>query len=266
VVAPVEGVVRAGAGCAAGDDEGVRNLFVALVTVLVLAGIAMLNPTGVPVEVRDLLGFGPSRLEDPPEVPGSGSFRFMQHQPGQPRVPVAYDPCQPIRVEINTEGTDDEHRARGIVLYAMREVSRATGLRLTYVGASTDRPSPGAPSRTVFGKAEPVLVAFADSEEVPELKGRVAGIGGSTSIRRSGWSVYVSGRVTLDSGTVNWLFRQRGGTGLARAIAMHELAHLVGLAHVPDESELMNPENGGRLDFGPGDLRGLALLGRGRCA
>lgn len=241
-------------------------MLVGLVTVLVLAAIAVLNPSGVPVQVRDLLGFGPTRLAEAPQVSGAGSYRFMQHQPGRPREPVAYDPCKAIRIEINTDGVDDEHRARGIVLAAMKEVARATGLRLEYAGTSSDRPSPGVPSRTVLGRAEPVLVAFATSKEVPELKGRVAGVGGSTSVRRNGWAAYVSGRVTLDAGTINWLFRERGGTGLARAIAMHELGHLVGLAHVSDETELMNAENGGRLDFGPGDLRGLAELGRGRCA
>lgn len=241
-------------------------MLVGLVTVLVLAAIAVLNPTGVPVEVRDLLGVGPSRLADAPEVSGDGTYRFMQHQPGRPEVPVTYDPCQAVRVEINTEGVDEEDRARRMVLHALKEVSTATGLRLQYVGTSTERPRPGAPSRTVLGRAEPVLISFATSEEVPELKGRVAGVGGSTSVRHNGWAAYVSGRITLDADTINDLFRQRGGTDLAGAIAMHELGHLVGLAHVRDETELMNAENGGRLDFGPGDLRGLAELGKGRCA
>jgi hypothetical protein len=243
----------------------VRNVLVGLVTVLVLAAIAVLNPSGVPVEVRELLGVGPSRLADPPEVEGSGSYRFMQHQPGQPGVPVTYDPCQPIRIEINTDGVDEPDRARGILLSAMEEVSSATGLRLEYAGPTSDRPSPGAPSKTVFGRAEPVLLAFATSDEVPELTGRVAGVGGSTSLRRGGWATYVSGRVTLDSDAINPLLRRRDGTAWVRAIAMHELGHLVGLGHVRDETELMNAQNGNVTDFGPGDRRGLAELGRGRC-
>ena len=59
---------------------------------------------------------------------------------------------------------------------------------------------------------------------------------------------------------------QSGGLEVARAIAMHELGHLVGLAHVDDERELMDAQNHGQVDFGPGDRRGLARLGRGRCA
>ncbi len=46
---------------------------------------------------------------------------------------------------------------------------------------------------------------------------------------------------------------------------MHELGHVVGLNHVHDRRELMNGANLGRTVFGPGDRRGLALLGQGPC-
>ena len=46
----------------------------------------------------------------------------------------------------------------------------------------------------------------------------------------------------------------------------HELAHVVGLNHVDDAAELMYPEGiPGVVAFGPGDLTGLARLGRGQC-
>lgn len=46
---------------------------------------------------------------------------------------------------------------------------------------------------------------------------------------------------------------------------MHELAHVVGLDHVDDPTQLMYAENSGQLDFGAGDRAGLALLGTGEC-
>jgi predicted Zn-dependent protease len=46
---------------------------------------------------------------------------------------------------------------------------------------------------------------------------------------------------------------------------LHELGHLVGLAHVQDEHELMYAENIGQLDFGRGDLAGLARVGATAC-
>jgi predicted Zn-dependent protease len=46
---------------------------------------------------------------------------------------------------------------------------------------------------------------------------------------------------------------------------MHELGHVVGLAHVDDPTELMYERNEGRSDWGPGDLTGLEALGKGLC-
>jgi hypothetical protein len=54
--------------------------------------------------------------------------------------------------------------------------------------------------------------------------------------------------------------------GLAQATVMHELGHLVGLAHTSDRTQLMFSETLPNVkDFGAGDLRGLALLGTQPC-
>lgn len=76
---------------------------------------------------------------------------------------------------------------------------------------------------------------------------------------------YLTGRVVLDVDTFTRLSRKPHGRPIAQAIVMHELGHLVGLAHVDDPGELMHSSNLERLDFGPGDRAGLALLGQGPC-
>jgi hypothetical protein len=81
----------------------------------------------------------------------------------------------------------------------------------------------------------------------------------------SGASYYATGVVALDAPDFRNILSRPGGHAEARAIVMHELGHLVGLAHVHDPHELMNERNVGQLDFGPGDLRGLAALGAGPC-
>jgi hypothetical protein len=198
-------------------------------------------------------------------VHGDGTYRFLQHQPGDPDEPVTYSPCEPVEVVINPDGTDDPDLAREVVLEALEQVAEATGLRMDYLGDSDDRPRWRSTTQPVFGGARPVLVSFATEDEVPELEEQVAGVGGSASVRRDGVSTYVTGQVTLETDTFNDLLSDPDGVAVARAITLHELGHLVGLAHVDDERELMNAHNRGQLDFGPGDREGLAELGRGPC-
>ena len=53
--------------------------------------------------------------------------------------------------------------------------------------------------------------------------------------------------------------------GFFGSILLHELGHLVGLDHVPDEGELMYPQSITQTTYGPGDREGLARLGAISC-
>ena len=53
---------------------------------------------------------------------------------------------------------------------------------------------------------------------------------------------------------------------IVRAVMLHELGHLVGLDHTSDRHQIMFSESQYNvLDYGGGDLRGLALLGKQAC-
>jgi len=114
----------------------------------------------------------------------------------------------------------------------------------------------------------PVLVAWTTPEVDHGLEGAVVGLGGSTRVSDtiSGRLRYVTGTIALDTPAMRRVLQRSDGVLAARAIVMHELGHVVGLGHVDDPGELMYDDNVGRTDFGPGDLRGLAILGRGACA
>ncbi len=116
----------------------------------------------------------------------------------------------------------------------------------------------------------PVLIAWTNPNEYPTLAGDIAGYGGSASTFVVGSGnpdrVFVSGAIALDAPQISDIFKDPKGTAEVVAIVEHELGHVVGLKHVTDKTQIMYPEGQPGVDaYGTGDLRGLALLGRGSC-
>lgn len=234
--------------------------------VATMAAIAVLTLVAGHYGLAD--GLGPLTGGGGPRVDrsGPGTFRFIAHQPGDVDRPVTYDSCERVRVRLNPDGGPDDSEA--IVRDAIRTVADATGLELVWDGRTDARPSVRGRSAGPLGRlrGSSVLVAFATSKEVPALKGDVAGIGGSTRVTDgTGRSRYVGGEVTLNEDAFAHIRPRADGRDEAEAIVLHELGHVVGLDHVQDRGELMNAENLGLDDFGPGDRTGLAALGRGPC-
>lgn len=236
-------------------------------TVAIVAVVVALGTSGVTRATRDLLGFGPEPLAEVPLLSeGDGSYAFMMTQPGTSRQPVAYDPCRRIEVVVNPE--DAPSSWKDLVETAMRHVEEWSGLKLELVGETDEEPSGERPLKDPARYGEgysPVLVSWADDDEIPGLAGDVAGLGGSAAITMLGRSVFVTGQVTLDEDVFEQLQRRPDGKAQAQAIIDHEFGHVVGLDHVDDPGELMDADNTGQLTWGPGDRAGLSRLGRGRC-
>lgn len=229
-----------------------------LITLVLLAGVLLVSPSTSADRVRALVGLGDDRLLDVVDVRGgAGAYRFLRTQPGGG--PVSYDPCREIEYVVNPAGAPEDYRS--IVAESVAEVSRATGFRFTDAGTTDARPFAGARS---FGRS-PVVIGWATPEQEPRLAGDVAGVGGSTAIERMpGRQTFITGSIALDRDVFSDLAARDDGVG-ARAVLMHELAHVVGLAHVDDPSQLMYAKNTGRTTFGAGDLAGLARLGAVAC-
>lgn len=231
---------------------------------LLFLGLIVFATQQLGIPLAQLLGSEDRRLAEAPDVrPGGGSFAFMQTQPGRPGVPVTYNPCRPIEVVVNPELEPDV--TEELIPEALDRMAEVTGLVFELVGETDERPD-SAREDTSRGPS-PVLISWSTPEETPELEGDVAGIGGSLAVGTSisNRLTYVTGTVTLDAPALDQLMDRADGLTQVRAILLHELAHLVGLAHVDDTNELLHPSNSGRVDFGPGDLEGLALLGSGLC-
>jgi hypothetical protein len=241
-----------------------RKVFAPVAALGLTLAILFVAPGVAPVAVRNAFGLGPHRLGRPPVVHAGGVYQFMAKQPGAGAQPVAWDPCEPVHYEVNTAGAPPH--AMALVSGAIREVSRATGLKFEYEGLTDARPRWKSSELPFLTARRPVLVSWATESEVPQLAGQVAGIGGPLARpARDGRLHYVSGGVTLDSASFAALDAQPEGASLQRAIVLHELGHLIGLAHVSDPAELMYADNVGHLDYGPGDRTGLAQLGSGPC-
>lgn len=244
---------------------GVIALVIALVA---LAGMVVAVPSLVPTPIRSAIGLGPKRIAPAPSISASGSYAFLAHQPGDSQAPVGYDPCRVIHLRVNLDRAPEG--ALALVSEATSRIEQATGLRFSYDGTTEARPQwKNASVPILLGRAHstPVLVDWATPGDVPELAGDVAGIGGSIPVADSGGRVrFVTGGISLDADLFEVLSRTEDGRREALAIVMHEFGHVVGLAHVHDPAELMNEDNLGLLDFGPGDLAGLARVGSTSCA
>lgn len=194
-----------------------------------------------------------------PDAPGR--YAFMRVRPDGS--PVTYDPCRPIHVVINP--ADAPPGGEQSVHNALARLSTATGLYFLVDGHSDQAPLTGRPDRDDDGWA-PVLIGWGTERTNPTLAGSVAGLGGSVAVSVDGPETerYVTGEVLLDADAMRGFGSVRGHLDM-ESVAVHELAHVLGLGHVPADSELMSPTYIGIRELGPGDKAGLARLGQGRC-
>ncbi|MFW2513552.1 matrixin family metalloprotease [Demequina sp. SO4-13] len=199
----------------------------------------------------------------PVTTDGAHAFMFEESEQG----PTRYDPCRMLEWTHNPEGMPEG--AEQLVQDAVADVARNSGLAFEYVGqtdevAGFDRPL----FQERYGEGfAPIIVGWSTEEQTPDLAGSVTGLGGSSSVNGAfGEQRFLAaGVVVLDTEDVADLMESRRGTALATAVIMHELAHVIGLAHVEDPTELMNDENSMLITWGPGDRAGLAIAGSGPC-
>lgn len=180
--------------------------------------------------------------------------------------PLRWDPCAPIgfvlRSEGAPEGAEDDLRAALAVLAA------ATGIDLRLLGTTDERPAADRPLVVRDGDAlrwAPVLVAWDEPGigGVP-LGSHDRGVAVPVAVRDGDREAFVTAQVVLNVRRTDLRpgFADRADSW--GATLLHELAHVLGLAHVDDPAQLMSEDPGsGPVRLGEGDLAGLARLGRG---
>jgi hypothetical protein len=190
----------------------------------------------------------------------SGEYRFLAVVAGQP---IRWNPCEPIHYVVNLgpapAGSLDDVQA------AVLRVAAVTGITFDFDGLSNE-PASGdrdlvQPER--YGdRWAPVLIAWVNPRTGGfdfQPDGHDAAAIASPFPAPDG-GVFVSGVVALNAADPNPPgYALPGDQG---PVLLHELAHILGLGHVKQQGELMEPYGGGMTDYGPGDLEGLSRLGR----
>lgn len=244
-----------------------RGWVIALVLVVVIAALIAI----VPASRSSVSRFWANtpfaqRVLPAVQVTTHGPYAFENVTDIGSHTPITYNPCKPISYTINSDlapaGSD------GIIQSAVAEVSRLTGLEFVYAGPThspvhwTEKVSP----ELSMGEIPPVEISWSSTSEFAALKGDVLGFGGSTYMSGPGVeSRYVTGSIALRASELGEALQHPGGRAYVKAVVLHELGHVVGLDHVQDVRELMDPVISTQRDFGPGDREGLALLGQGSC-
>ncbi|WP_141821171.1 matrixin family metalloprotease [Ornithinimicrobium humiphilum] len=214
----------------------------------VIVGTVVLSPTLALTDLRDVV------IDPVVGVPGSGGDGWTYMATTPRGAPITW-PCEgTVPIEVNPQGAPEGYE--GLVASAVSRVSEASGFALEVVGETDDR--------TYRDRdAGPVLLMWADEEEVPELVGATAGIGGSTYVQGPGGGGHsVGGMVVIDTDVPGGFFRRTD----PEPVLVHELLHVLGLGHSDDPRQLMAPEHSGQDDLGEGDLAGLAALREAACS
>jgi hypothetical protein len=205
---------------------------------------------------------GPPRTPTPQSRSGP-RFTFIETIGGEP---VRWNPCEPIHYVVN-DALATYPDALADAQAAAQRVSDATRIDFVYDGETDEDAAPG---RSLYQPGRygdewaPILIAWTDPEDSPiqfERDDDVAlGVASPLAPTHGRFDVFVSGWVALNAD-----YRGPGGFDTPSAVGLtiqHELGHVMGLGHTKVYGELMQDSGGGALDWGGGDLEGLAELGR----
>ena len=198
----------------------------------------------------------------------AGEHAFLHSAFGRP---IRWNPCEPIHYQVNLADAPED--ALEEIRTATDRVTAATGIGFQFDGV-TDR-TPQQQEQDFF-EADllhevwyPVLFAWLPDDQFQSE------FAGPATHRALAVAVPVRGEVETEDQYTSAIVVVDAGAGLRGGfdgrynlgiVLMHELGHVVGLAHVKDPAEVMFADPNGFPrpihDWGPGDLDGLELLGK----
>lgn len=224
-----------------------KALVLVVALVLVEVGIAIVRPPG------------DGGILSPAPGGSAASYRFDYLDPLTGDA-VGFNPCEPIHYVVNDDGAP--RRALEDVHEAAKRIAEVSGFTFRYDGLTdepvTDVRDAYQPER--YGERwAPILIAWG---RVPGQSGDSIAVARSTFLVNDDLlPVRVTGAVIIDED--EFLAPGFGYGFTLGEVLLHELAHVLGLAHVDDVTQLMNEEVApGPAVLGRGDRGGLASVGR----
>lgn len=220
-----------------------------LVVGLVIGGAVWLSPDLDLGDVRDTV----VRHDSLDGVPGSGGDGYTFLSTSSSGAPLTWACEERIEVVVNPEGAPDGYA--DLVASAVDRLDEVSSFTVEVVGETDERDF-------LDRRAGPVLLGWADEDEVPALAGPVAGVGGASYLSGpGGGGRAVGGMVVVD----RELPRGWWAGVDEESVVLHELLHVLGLGHTDEPGQLMAAESTGQTGLGDGDLAGIAALEDAAC-
>ena len=166
-----------------------------------------------------------------------------------------WNPCRPVTYRVNARG--GYRGSTADIRTAFRRIGRITGIRFVYEG-QTRRIA----FRTRLDPRTDITVSWATPRQVPLLRGAIAALANNAVVRNRGIREAVKGQIALDRTTPIGPGYTLAGPPTWGQAFLHEIGHVVGLAHVGDRTQVMYPTiNRDNHVLGLGDRLNLVAVG-----
>lgn len=190
----------------------------------------------------------------PTTSPAGYSFLYVDPKTG---APIRFNPCVPLHYVVNPTGAPAG--ALTAINQAVAEVSKASGIEITEDEITAEVPSVNRENylpRLYGVQWAPILIGWVSLGKPAGQQDGFAAVGGPAAAVADGpvW-VWTSGAIQINTDADL-------AAGDLKGVVMHELGHVLGLGHATQPDEVMNPSGNNGATWGPGDLAGLAKVGR----